>query len=183
MPPPPMPKTFKAAAVTEAAIVLEALPGQTGPLLQVRLSNGTLVNVVLAAGTVAPGLFGGPITIPYAFDADQLNPAVGPADGGIHFNQAVQLNATILSLAWLAGDNADWSSVTNTMADSTSTIKGKLRVVKVSNPSIWILYNVLSISVQAGWTNVGVSAVGGSGSMADGDSVVVLFGMNGDKGA
>lgn len=107
-----------------------------------------------------------------------------PGTGTIRFNHATLASATaaaIDDLSALTG-NPDISSVVLSWDDSSNTVCGELTVRKKSAPWIYATFSLTGLTDNSGWTQVALSYVGGSGTIANGDEVVVSFLRAGDDG-
>jgi hypothetical protein len=132
--------------------------------------------------TGARGSFGGPITINYTFstttgDAD-------PGSGFLRLNQAAQNTSTVIRVDLLDAGAIDWTSVIDSFDDSTSTLKGYIRLVNATDYTKWIVFSVASIASPSGYRNITATVVGASSAspFANGDSVLLCYGRIGDKG-
>jgi len=132
--------------------------------------------------TGATGNPGGPVTVPYVFSTTTTDS--DPGNGNLRFNQATQDSTTVLRLDLIGSDATDWSAAIDTFADSSSTIKGYIRVSKTLNPALWILFSITSMASPSGYRNVTVAKVASSGPnpFNNGDAVSLMFTRNGDKG-
>src|SRR6476646_2650826 len=132
--------------------------------------------------TGAMGNPGGPVTIPYTFSTTTTD--ADPGNGHLRFNQATQDTTTVLRLDLVGSDATSWTTVIDTFDDSTSTIKGYIRVSKASNPALWMLFSIASLASPSGYRNITVTVVSSSGPnpFNDGDAVNLMFTRNGDKG-
>ena len=73
----------------------------------------------------------------------------------------------------------DWVA---TWDDSTSTVKGHLRLVEVGSPANYAVYTISAVTDNTDWLELTVAAVDSNGSLADTDSVRLGFTRTGDKG-
>lgn len=133
--------------------------------------------------TGATGPFGGGIAITYAFISATGNS--DPGDGKLALNNATQNSSTEVRLDHLDANGVDWSSVLATMADSTSAVKGHLRIVKTSEPTKWLLFTTSAVSAMTGYKNATISIVGSAAAspFSAGDSVTICFERTGDLGS
>lgn len=119
----------------------------------------------------------------YTYAYSTTTTASDPGSGNIRFNNAtlslaseVYISETTAEAQGIAADIATWD-------DSTSTIRGKLRIFKQGNPSIFSLFNVTgSITDNGTWATLTVAYVTGAGALSNADSVTVQYIRNGDKG-
>lgn len=170
--------TFNTAPATGTGNVLVS-----APLLSVGAASSAAAAAqaaeaaALAAADIAVSASG------YTYDYDTDTTASDPGSGVLRFNNATLASATALYISEttkdaqaIAGDIATWD-------DSTSTIRGKFRMFKQSDPAVFALFNVTGTITDNGtWDTVTVAYVTGSGSFADNDDVTIQYIRNGDKG-
>lgn len=121
---------------------------------------------------------------PYTFST--TTSMADPGAGIFRFN-----NGTISSCTAIAFDatNAATGNPTmrtwiNTWDDSSSTIKGRIIIRRISAPENYLIMNVTgSVTDNTGWLEVPVTYVTGSGSFPNGDLMSVEFYRNGDQGS
>src|SRR5690606_4963110 len=72
-----------------------------------------------------------------------------------------------------------------TLAASTSTVKGQVRLFKTLDPTKWLLFNLTALASPSGYKNLTVANVGSSSAspFADGDAISLTFSRSGDQGA
>ena len=64
----------------------------------------------------------------------------------------------------------------DTWDDSTSTIKGFIKVSDQANPTIWVGFNVTgAVTSKSGYSTIVVAHVAGQGSLSNGNAVAVSF--------
>lgn len=131
----------------------------------------------LLAETAAP-----PISIPYAFSATTT--VADPTDGKIRLNNATQASATALLADLVDGVGLTVTGLLDQFDDSTSTIKGYLRLTAVADPLKWLVFAVTALASPSGYRNITIQSGVGSGPspFADGDLVTMSFVPKGDKG-
>lgn len=107
-----------------------------------------------------------------------------PGDGKLTWNNATQASATVIYLDAQDANGTDLLTLIDTLDDSTSTIKGTLRLTKVSDNSAWILYNLTAVTTASGYRKLTVAAVSYSATspFADGDALSLSFSRTGDMG-
>lgn len=108
-----------------------------------------------------------------------------PGAGGVGGNNATQSLSTALRIDDVDALGAIVSAIVDTFDDSTSLLKGFVRVQKVGDPSKWALWRVNGAVVNStGYRTVPVQLVAGSASspFTAGDAVVTTFTAVGDKG-
>lgn len=130
----------------------------------------------------ADGLDGVASGIPYVFDA------ASQADsdpGGFNFriNDTVPADATFIYFADDDANGADVSAFMLTWGDSTNAVKGSVLIRKLSDPTVFYLYEISGASVDAtGYVKVPVLWVTGNGSLGDDDDATIEFTRYGDSG-
>lgn len=107
-----------------------------------------------------------------------------PGAGIVRFNNAALSSVTAIALDDSTADsgNPDIAAIISTWDDSTSTIKGFIRIVESGAAQNFALYSLSAVSSDSGWKQLTVTYVGGNGSFSDADSVKVEFLRTGDKG-
>ncbi|MGA2001674.1 MAG: hypothetical protein ABSG52_16955, partial [Terriglobales bacterium] len=128
------------------------------------------------------GATGGAVSISYTFSTTTTD--ADPGNGKLRLDNATQNSATVIRANLQDSNAADWTSVLNGFADSTNTVKGQIRLVKSSDPTKWLLFNVSALAQPAGYRNVTVAEIGGSGAdpFVDGDVISLYFDRAGDAG-
>jgi hypothetical protein len=153
--------------------VLAGRPGATGAAG----SNGT-------NGTNGTnGSVGGAVEIPYTFSTTTTDS--DPGNGNLRLSNATQTSATVIRADLLASDTTDWSAALATLADSTNTVKGHIRLFKTSDPTKWLVFSVSALASPSGYKNITVANVAGSASspLTNGDAITLSFTRAGDVGA
>lgn len=125
---------------------------------------------------------GGPVTIPYTFSTAVTNS--DPGAGGLKLNNATQGSATIIRMSYTDALGADWTNVIKSLADSTSTVVGSVRLVSAADPTKYILFSLSSVSDQTTYNNLTVVFVGQSGAnpLTNATAIYFTFSRTGDKG-
>jgi hypothetical protein len=140
----------------------------------------TQVNALFAALDVMAT--GGAFAIPYTVSSTTTDGDPGP--GLMRFsNYAAQTSATTLRLDLIGSDTVDYTSDLDGAVTSTSTTKGRFRIVKFGDPTKSLRGNYTAIA-GSGYRNLTISSVTGSSAapFAADDDVVIFFTPNGDKG-
>lgn len=136
---------------------------------------------VLAAGmnSIAAG---GAYSIPYTFDTNTAD--TDPGNGFLRLNNATQNAATVLRLDLLSSAGGDWTSVIDSFDSSGSANKGQIRLVKASDATKWMTFNVTARTSMTGYRNITVAnGVGSSASpFVNGDALMLNFQRTGDIG-
>jgi len=128
----------------------------------------------LAAGTA--------VALQYSFSTTTTD--AEPGDGILRLDSATQNAATTIRIDNVDGAAIDQSTLLGTFDDSTSTVKGHIKLVKLNDPSKWIIFSVSSLASPSGYKNVTVSVVASSAAspFSNADSLLLLFTRTGDKG-
>ena len=128
----------------------------------------------LAAGTA--------VALQYSFSTTTAD--AEPGDGYLRLDNATQNTATTIRIDNVDGSAIDQSTLLGTFDDSTSTVKGHIKLVKLNDPSKWIIFTVSSIASPSGYKNITVSVVASSAAspFSNADSLLLLFTRTGDKG-
>lgn len=126
---------------------------------------------------------GGGIAIQYLFD-DQTTDS-DPGNGQLRLNNATQNAATVVRADLLDILGNDWTTVLDSFDDSTSTIKGELRIYNVVDTTKWLTFEVTAVASPSGYRNISVTPVASSGTapFSDLDPLVLTFTRTGDAGA
>lgn len=141
---------------------------------------GAEVNA-LAAGlnSIAAG---GAFALPYTFSTTTTDS--DPGAGLMRFNSATQNATTVVRLDNLSALGQDVSATIDNFDDSTSVVKGYLRIVKLNDPTRWALFALTAAASPAGYKNltVALAQFSTANPFTNGDSVIVYFSRTGDKG-
>lgn len=129
------------------------------------------------------GKTGGGISIQYVFSTTTAD--ADPGNGVLRLDQATQNTATAIRADLLDAGGADWSAALASLADSTSTVKGHVRLFSVADPAKWLLFTVSAVASPTGYKNIAVANVASSAAspFVNGDAVVLAFSRSGDKGS
>ena len=147
-------------------------------------SDGTDCTAYAAGGagpTGPQGATGGGIEIPYAFSTTTAN--ADPGGGFLRLNNATQSSATAIYLDLLSSDTTDWTTVIDTLADSTNTVKGHIRLFKTLDPTHWIVFELTALVSHVGYRELTVTEIGSSASnpFANTDAITLSFCRAGDQ--
>jgi len=127
----------------------------------------------------ADGNFGG-ASFDYTFDTGTA--ASDPGIGRLRFSSSNLSLATALYIDEANDAATDISSFLNTIAGSTSNIKGHFRVSKKFDDNTFALYTISGLTDNTGWFTVNSSYVSGSGSFVNNEDIVITFARTGDRG-
>ena len=127
------------------------------------------------------GAFGG-ATFSYDFNTDTSSTA-DPGAGKLRVNNSNLTSATLLFLDDVDENGTDIQAFLRTIDDSTSTIKGHVKVSSSVQPDDFVIYTISATSEFGGFHRVSVSYVSGSvTSFSNGQDLVATFARTGDKG-
>jgi hypothetical protein len=114
-----------------------------------------LVRPARPALTGAQGVHGGAVTVRYTFDDTTANS--DPGSGKLRLDDSTNQNtATVIRADHLDAAATDWSAVLVTLDDSTSGIKGHIRLVNPVDQSKWLLFTVSAVGAESGYKNITV---------------------------
>ena len=136
-------------------------------------------NILLASlSSIAAG---GGFSLPYTFSSTTNS---DPGPGGIRLSSATQNASTILRVDLISALGADVTAMLDSFDDSTSAVKGQVRMVKVADPTKWLSFNLTGTADPGGYRNFTVAHVSGSAAspFTNGDELVLFFTRTGDKG-
>lgn len=144
--------------------------------------SGTIIPEINALALLLSAAAAPPIAIPYTFSSTTT--VADPGAGTIRLNNATQTSATALLADLVDGIGTTVTGLLDQFDDSTSTVKGYLRLTKAGDETKWLVFAVTAMASPSGYRNITVSGgVGSSTSpFADGDNVTLTFVRNGDKG-
>ena len=120
----------------------------------------------------------------YTFKSETAD--ADPGTGCIRLDNATQNAATVIRADLAeAGTGVDLTAMLDAMDDSTSAIKGTLRISHRDTPTTkYLVFNVTAVSAADGYRNIAatcIASTAGSPFAAD-DPVTVSFSRNGDDG-
>lgn len=142
---------------------------------------GAEVNELASALTALAA--GGGFAVPFIVDTLSIG-ATDPGNGKLRFNNASQSSATALYVDLLssAGDNV--TGLLDTLDASTSVVKGRLRLVKVGDPTKYLTYELTARAIGTGHRALTVGAAWSSSAnpFVNGDLVLLFFDRTGDRG-
>jgi hypothetical protein len=124
---------------------------------------------------------GGGISLAYTFSTSTADADPGP--NTLRLSSATQNAATVMRVDLTSG-SVDVTAILNSLGDSTSVIKGQVKLIKQTDPSKWLVFHLTSILSPAGYRNFTVVNAGSSAAspFANGDAVLLMFTRTGDKG-
>tara|TARA_Y100000592_G_scaffold21863_1_gene33846 strand:- start:180 stop:3947 length:3768 start_codon:yes stop_codon:yes gene_type:complete len=127
------------------------------------------------------GNFGG-ATFDYTF-SDATGTPTDLNTGRLRFNNSSVSSATIIFIDDEDDNGTDIQPFLRTIDDSTSTIKGHVRISNKLNADDFALFTISSASEQSGFHQISVGYVSGSASsFTNGEDIIVTFARTGDQG-
>jgi hypothetical protein len=124
------------------------------------------------------------IALKYTFDTSTT--MADPGTGDIRLNNATPASVTAIAISDLLANtgNLDISAFISTWDDSTNTTsKGTLVLYNGSTPGEYMVFNVTSLTDNAGWFQLTVTHVAGTVLPDSAEELFVGFTRAGDKGA
>lgn len=165
------PQVFSQKAAA-SVLAQRALPGQI---------NGAIAEIAGMIGAIGSIAAGGAYAIPYIFDATTTD--ADPGAGKLRLSSATQNAATVMRLDVVAAGQ-DYTTLIDTFDDSTSAVKGAIRLVKQGDISKWMTFNLTALATPTGYRNLTVVCTDSSAAspFANGDTLMLSFQRTGDKG-
>ncbi len=118
-----------------------------------------------------------------AMTFDTGTAAADPGAGRLRFNNATLASATAFYISETGYFGEDIADLLGTWDDSTSTVKGTLKIYKVGAPANFAAYSLTGSMTDSGAYRSGsLTYVDGAGTFANGDPIGVQFTRTGDKG-
>lgn len=130
----------------------------------------------------AAGLVGGGVAIPYVFSTTTAD--ADPGAGNLRLDNATQNTAVAIRADLVGSDGATYTTVIDSLDDSTATVAGYIRLVRTNAPSKFLLFTVASVDASSGYRNITVACVASSSAspFANGDAITLTFTRTGDDG-
>ena len=129
----------------------------------------------------AEGNFGG-ATFYYTFESNTTN--ANPGSGDLRLDNSTQNAATGIYICDTDEDGTDIASYLQTIDDSTSTIKGHVKITNKLDSSQFILFTISSLTDNTGYFDITVSPVDSSATspFSANEDILITFARTGDKG-
>jgi len=139
-----------------------------------------------SGGPGPPGITGpagGAVSISYVFSSTTTNSDPGP--GNLRFNNGTQNLATAIYLDVLDQAGSDWTTIIDSLDDSTSSPKGTVRVFGRDTPTNWITFFITSVISHTGYRELTVSVAGSTAAnpFTASDNIAVAFDRTGNIGS
>jgi len=126
------------------------------------------------------GNFGG-ATFSYTFKTDVTDS--NPGAGNLQFNNASLLSSSTMFINDTDISSIDIQSFLRTIDDSTSIIKGHMRVSNRTDSNDFTLFTITGANIEvAGYHKVSISYVSGVTAFSDNEDIIVTFARTGTKG-
>lgn len=125
------------------------------------------------------GNFGGQ-TFSYQFNTATTDS--DPTSGKLLFNNATPSSANRINIDDADGGGTDIQSYLRTIDDSTSTIKGHVRISNSTDADDFVIYTISGLSEQSGYFRLVVSYIDGDATFSNNESLTVTFARTGDTG-
>ncbi len=108
-----------------------------------------------------------------------------PGAGILRYNHGTVASVTAIAIDDTTADtgNPDIEAWIASWDDSTSTVKGQLRLVEPGTPANYAVFNITGLTNNSGWVQIAVTHVDSNGTFSNTDSIRVSFFRNGDLGA
>lgn len=125
---------------------------------------------------------GGVYAFPYVFDSSTVD--ADPGVGRLRLSSGNQTASAALRIDVQIVGGVDISNVFADLRAATSAVKGSVRLVKMTDPSKWAIFDVIAVALPVGYRNLAVVARASSGvnPFANGDPLIVFIDRNGDSG-
>jgi hypothetical protein len=125
---------------------------------------------------------GGAYAIPFLFDTGTT--AADPTSGKLRVNNAALGSATAIYASWNSSAGKLVNAYLNSFNDSTSVVKGHIRLVSFSDPTRYIIFAVNGLVDNGAYKTISVTFVSAtvSGTFGAGEALNLHFQRTGDKG-
>lgn len=105
-----------------------------------------------------------------------------PGAGFLRLDNATASSATGIYINDSEQNGTDISALMLTWDDSTSTVKGYIKVQSKATPATFYVYSVSALTDNTGYMDFTVAYVAGAGTLANNEEIIVSFARTGDKG-
>ena len=107
-----------------------------------------------------------------------------PGAGTLRYNHSSVSSTSAIAIDDTTADtgNPDIEAWLKTWDDSTSTVKGWLRLVEPGTPANYAVFHVTGLTDSSGFIQLAVTHIDSNGTFGNGDSIRVMFSRSGDKG-
>ncbi len=126
---------------------------------------------------------GGKAGIPYTFSTTITD--ADPGNGILRLSSATQNASTVIRADLLDRLGVDWSATMDTFDDSTTPVKGLIRIAHETDATKWLTFSLTATVTPAGYRNFTVANVASSAAspFINADQVRLQFDRTGDRGA
>lgn len=172
--------TFQATSQASPAGYRNISVSQIGASSASPFVDGDVISMV---ATVAgdKGSAGAATGFPYAWST--ATTAADPSAGKVKVNHATPASATLLFISETDGNASNIAAEIATWDDSTSALKGRIKIADSSNQANFVEYDIAGALTDNGaWVTVPVVFVASGGTMANNAACVLGFTAKGDKG-
>jgi hypothetical protein len=188
-----VPLTKRVFAVRNASAQSVVVRGASGSAVTIAAGLGSFIQndgvncVGYGSGGPGPpgitGPAGGAVSISYAFATSTTNTDPGP--GNLRFNHGTQNLATAIYLDVLDQAGSDWTTIIDSLDDSTSSPKGTVRVFGRDTPTNWITFFISSVVSHTGYRELSVTVAGSTAAnpFTASDNIAVAFDRTGNMGS
>lgn len=137
--------------------------------------------LILEDGTVGATGYDGGLRFVFSTSTSMADPGAG----GLRLNHATPSSATAIAVDDTTVDsgNPNVEAFLLTWDDSTTTAKGHIFLRSVTNPQVFYIFALTSLTDSSGFVQYAVTYVAGSGALVNGEYVSLQFYRVGDKGA
>lgn len=146
-----------------------------------RQENALAADMMDMVAQMAVIAAGGAFAIPYVFDSTTTD--ADPGAGKLRLSSATQNAATVMRLD-LTSAGQDYTTLIDTFDDSSSAVKGSIRLVKQGDITKWMTFNLTALAMPSGYRNLTVVCTDSSTTspFTNGDALMLSFQRTGDKG-
>lgn len=125
---------------------------------------------------------GGAYAFPYVFDSSTADS--DPGLGKLRLSNTTQTGSATLRMDVQIVGGVDISNVFADLRAATSAVKGSIRLVKMTDPTKWAIFDVSAVALPVGYRNLSVVARASStvNPFTNGDALMVYIERNGDSG-
>lgn len=120
----------------------------------------------------------------FAFTFDAATGDSNPGQGKIRFGSSTQNSANVLRVALNPANGGDLTNFMTSLQSGTSNVKASVRIQKVVDVGVYLLYDVTSVVFAAGYFNLALvpRASSTASPFSANDTVMVFFDPKGDRG-
>jgi len=108
-----------------------------------------------------------------------------PGAGILRYNHATVASVSAIAIDDQTADagNPNIEDWLKSWDDSTSTIKGWLRLVEPGTPANYAVFHITGLTDSSGFVQLAVTHIDSNGTFGNGDSIRAMFSRTGDKGS